>query len=66
MPIQLKAPALDARPAAVASVWRRYLDETRAASSDSYELIEDMAWRALSRRLERIGSPIAPRTGAPA
>jgi hypothetical protein len=64
---QLTSPETDLRPAAEASVWRRYLEETRAASHDAYEFVEDAAWRALCRRLERIGRPLpaTSRSAAP-
>jgi len=41
--------------------WRRYLEETRAATADAYEAVEEDAWRRLQSDLLAIGPP-APRS----
>jgi hypothetical protein len=38
----------------VSAAWERYLWDTRDVTSEWYELLEEAAWRALQRELERI------------
>ncbi|MGZ4372806.1 MAG: hypothetical protein ACXVRQ_11505 [Gaiellaceae bacterium] len=38
--------------------WRRYLEETRSASFEAYDLVEQLAWQRLARDLTNLGGPL--------
>ena len=40
-------------PIAVGLAWRRYLEETRAATGEAYVLVEQRAWQRLASKLDR-------------
>lgn len=40
-------------PIAVRVAWRRYLEDTRAATGETYVLVEQLAWQRLASKLDR-------------
>ena len=40
--------------------WRRYLEETQSATLESYDLVEQLAWRRLARVLQELERPPGP------
>ena len=44
-----------------ALAWQRYLEETRSATDEAYELVEALAWRRLQAELTRLARPLPPR-----
>jgi hypothetical protein len=44
-----------------ARAWQRYLEETRFATDETYELIEALAWRRLHTELTRLARLLLPR-----
>jgi hypothetical protein len=45
-------------PISVQLAWRRYLEEIRSATPESYELGEAIAWQRLATELNAIGRPL--------
>jgi hypothetical protein len=37
--------------------WQRYLAEVRGAEAETYERVEEMAWRRLVGKLTALGTP---------
>lgn len=50
------------QPVSVRLAWRRYLEETRSATDENYELVEGLAWQRLADELNKVGRPL--RVGA--